>query len=347
MLIGNGIKSTEMQLKPTVVPSVIQENYQEPLAQTLLRNLTALTKEEKHLMGAFYSNISSKSSEYSRTNPNSSTSRPSSLLTLFTTLKWNKDKGVIFNNTFINWASLKPVVNPVLFTNDPMAAIYAKAFNWEVLNVTINNSYGLPEVKNLYLDAIKAYHSDYYCFANADILFDGGLIKTIVNIHFNEIAPLYEHVFITAKRYNVVNVTRNDVVKRQHIKTLIHDKGELFTPSAEDFFITDRSYPWDSIPEVIVGIPAYDNWLVKNAREKRHLVIDATKTIQTLHQSEDQNHYRSHRTKASSYNVNLLKEWSHTNINYNKGFVDCIERFTDIDNDVLVVRERMLRSYCN
>ncbi|KAL4235230.1 hypothetical protein ACF0H5_006868 [Mactra antiquata] len=322
------------------------------LMKDLTRNMLDLSNKVKQIDKYFKrteltTDILTNTSGDSRTFSNVFTSEQDSLLTLFTTLEWTADKEHIYNITYMNWASLKPVVNPVLFTNDPRAASVAMTFGLEVQNTTGRSNSGLPVLKNMYLSAMRSYRSYFYCFANSDILFDGGLVKTLVNIQFHNISSTFKHVLITGKRHNVVNVSKSEVRQRQDIETLVKSRGELFITSAEDYFITDRFYPWESIPEVVIASLAYDNWLIMNAREKRHLVIDATKTINALHQSIDNNYHRSHGRDYANFNVNLLKEWSKINIPYHKGFVHCIERFTDIVKDVFVINERMVDASCN
>jgi hypothetical protein len=121
----------------------------------------------------------------------------------------------------------------------------------------------------------------------------------------------------------------------------------VFVTSAEDYFITNGIYPWQEIQDVVVGSVAYDNWLVANAREKKHFTINTSRTIPALHQSLDTNNHRSHVRDTANYNANLLKNVYKINLPYHKGFLDCIEKFTDFVNDTFVIGDRMVGQFCN
>lgn len=63
-------------------------------------------------------------------------------------------------------------------------------------------------------------------------------------------------------------------VSMLQVKTIIA-KGTLFTTNAQDYFIsTKNGYPWDTIPDFVVGRVGYDNWLVVTALTKgKHLFV--------------------------------------------------------------------------
>ena len=58
---------------------------------------------------------------------------------------------------------------------------------------------------------------------------------------------------------------------------------------AEDFFIiTPGTFNWDEIPDLVVGRPGYDNWLVNYVYHKQNenrFLIDLTETVITIHQT--------------------------------------------------------------
>lgn len=270
------------------------------------------------------------------------------LLTLFSTWTRNDEMSTIQKNTLKNWASFKPVINPVIFTNDTILAKEAETSGWTVRNISKTAENGLPVLKYMYIDAIKSSDSIFYGYANSDILFDGGLIKTLVNLVYTLQKDIsFRPLFLTGLRWNVINVTENDISRRKNISGLVKKKGQVFVTSAQDYFITNRIYPWKDIPEVVVGAIAYDNWLVANAREKKHFTINTSRTILALHQSIDVNQHRSHFRDTVNYNANLLQNIYKINLPYHKGFLECIERYTDFVNDTFVLGERMVSQYCN
>ncbi|XP_060557217.1 uncharacterized protein LOC132717695, partial [Ruditapes philippinarum] len=106
------------------------------------------------------------------------------LLTIFSTWTESEDRLHIYNNTLRNWASFKPIFNPVLFTNDTTLAKHAQKYGWKVLPLIKVADNGLPILKYMYIAAINAFSSTFYCYANSDILFEDGLVKTLVNLEY-------------------------------------------------------------------------------------------------------------------------------------------------------------------
>ena len=63
------------------------------------------------------------------------------------------------------------------------------------------------------------------------------------------------------------------------------ESGSLFIPDAEDYFFFGGEYPWHKIPEVVMGRPGYDNFIVFTAVESNLTVIDVTRTMLAVHQT--------------------------------------------------------------
>ena len=57
------------------------------------------------------------------------------------------------------------------------------------------------------------------------------------------------------------------------------------TPVHNRYCVCCRRFPWDSIPGVVIGRVAYDNWLVLNAIQQKQVVVDVSKTVLAVHQT--------------------------------------------------------------
>ncbi|KAH3768935.1 uncharacterized protein LOC127845518 isoform X2 [Dreissena polymorpha] len=269
-----------------------------------------------------------------------------SFLTLFATWKAENDtKEKIHNFTFVNWARMKPAVNPILFTDSPVVAATAHEYGWNVLPLPTTNVYGLPILKLMFLEAIKQYNSHFYGYANSDILFTNNLILTLVSILYQ--SPHTNYTLVTGLRTNVYNLNETEAATSVSLTMTAATRGQVFQPSAEDYFITTRDYPWDSLPDLVVGTIAYDNYLVLNARYQHHNVIDASKTILAIHQSNGLDVFESHIKLNADYNKVLLrKRWFNINPPYIKGFLSCIEKYVDVVQDIIVIKTRTPPNDC-
>ncbi|ELT90708.1 hypothetical protein CAPTEDRAFT_228774 [Capitella teleta] len=95
--------------------------------------------------------------------------------------------------------------------------------------------------------------------------------------------PASGGLLIIGRRTNV-NVT--DLDSARTLSEVAHKKGTLFITNAEDYFITTKSgMPWHVIPDLVIGRPGYDNWLVARAIDWKATVVDASDAVLAVHQT--------------------------------------------------------------
>lgn len=166
-------------------------------------------------------------------------------LTLFTTIK---EIGIIphhqmsFNIVMTNWPSFAPYVRPVLFmkfTNSSLAD-EARRSGWDVLPLEGTNPSGTPFLKDMYRAAFDKYESVFYGYANADIMYDDSLVKTLGSIQ-NKLEQLQNNVLVIGRRTNV-NVNLSVPVdleefEKSRLQHTAATKGKLFIDAAIDYFL--------------------------------------------------------------------------------------------------------------
>ena len=265
------------------------------------------------------------------------------LLTLFTTWAEEKDRYPLHNLTVRNWQSLEPYVIPVVFTNQHTVAEECRQKGWDVLPIKISANGGIPVLKFMFLDVISTYNTPFYGFGNSDILFTDSLIETLawINVSVNLDKP----VLIIGKRTNINYVGAKETETWKKLSAVASSRGKLFRGLAEDYFITSRFYPWKKIPEVVIGRPAFDNWLVYHTRKQNQTLIDATRTILAVHQTTKAGNIEGQGRPNSSYNRNLLKRL-YKDVNFSAGFVDCANLSTKYEKDSVIIVKRKVPTYC-
>ena len=133
----------------------------------------------------------------------------------------------------------------------------------------------------MFLEAEKQFDSYFYAYANADILFDESLIKTLEAVMTSD--PASAHILITGRRTNVD--TNKAITSLTEVTQMMSGKAP-FMAAAQDYFISTKDgYDWRNIPDFVVGRVGYDNWLVVHAIVAKMAVIDATDTLGALHQT--------------------------------------------------------------
>ncbi|XP_046361330.2 uncharacterized protein LOC124138636 [Haliotis rufescens] len=268
------------------------------------------------------------------------------LLTMFTSWPSNDKKYEVRNITLKNWANLRPHIRPVFFSTNENDTKDIIQHGWEVLPVTKIAASGVPVLKYMYLDVIRKFKSKLYGYSNGDILFDDGLIRTLRTV-VSSYFPPSNPILIIGQRTNVLRVTADEGTNMDSLSTIARQRGKLFLTVAEDYFITDSTFPWGSIPGIVIGRPAYDNWLVLNSRQHNHTVVDATASILAVHQTTKAGNFEGRTRKNSNYNAGLLRNL-YKSIKYAAGATSCAPLVTKRNETGVYISQRTtFKKTCN
>ena len=206
---------------------------------------------------------------------------------MFTSFSDNPKKQKLFLNTIKNWATFLPAIQPVLFTSNPNSSLntLATKHGWIVTPCPAVNEFGIPFVKNMYLKAYSIMKSQFYAFANGDILFDGGLVESLNRI--GEDIPTFNTTLISGKRHNYdsKNCTKQnlEIWTQEHVHNM-SKHSPLAREWCEDYFFVTPDIPWDKFKDVVIARELYDNYLVHQSKVLNITTVDITETITALHQ---------------------------------------------------------------
>lgn len=280
--------------------------------------------------------------------------RTEPLVTLFTTFAEHfhlgSEKSTVHHNTLVNWASFKPSVNLLLFSNSSYWTKVAKSFGWDVLKpLNENNGTKPPILKDMFRLAISRYQTKWYGYINADILLTTDLLKNL-EMFTRRYNTSGSRLLLTGRRTNVGNLTNLNPSSEVSIKEHAEKYGQLFNEDAEDFFISTKSFPWQRIPPLVVGRPGYDNWLVAEARCRLNAtVFDVTQTLLALHQTtKKEGNGEGHFHADSDYNLEVLKQNKKVP-NFLAGLTDCIifNTYRTFCNTFEIAKRTHLHTQCN
>ena len=89
----------------------------------------------------------------------------------------------------------------------------------------------------------------------------------------------------------------------EDVEHVAASEGKLHPAAGIDYFaIAENIYPWHRIPDLVIGRPRYDNFLVMTASLHNMGVVDATETAVALHQSDIEGSRSGHSHSDSNYN---------------------------------------------
>jgi len=144
---------------------------------------------------------------------------------------------------------------------------------------------------------------------------------------FVQLNGVMNKALLIGHRTNVLmtNLTGN-VSAPSEVKRLAASKGRLYHGYAQDYFIIYKNrFPWHVVPNLVIGRMAYDNFIVAKALERRLSVVDVTKTVAALHQTDIEGNSAGARSLNSHVNKAIIGKF-----NYFKGNTDYSNYFTAV-----------------
>jgi len=121
-------------------------------------------------------------------------------------------------------------------------------------------------------------------------------------MHFQEL-PFLGRTLVIGRRTNVLLSNDSLLYLPENVAKVARQRGKLFLTCAEDyFFIAFNDFPWHRVKDVVIGRPAYDNYLVGLAIQQNVTVVDATNTLLALHQTDRDGNYAGAANKDGGFN---------------------------------------------
>ena len=223
------------------------------------------------------------------------------ILTLFTTFDMNPDGSEKHLNTLRMWASLRPTIQPVLFStpgNDEAFIQKAKNVGWLVYQAPTLQG-GLPILRDMFLFLteemqLKSYFIGY---STPDIVFTDNLNMTLWHLaHARWYRIAGQGLLLSGLSHNVstrvIKKLKSPIKYRSSaVRELIrHSRCRSISSFCLDYFITTANgFPFHNMPDFVVGESGYSSWIIKKSFEWRIRTIDATRSITALHQYDPSN----------------------------------------------------------
>ncbi|XP_033757989.1 uncharacterized protein LOC117340335 [Pecten maximus] len=268
-----------------------------------------------------------------------------SLLTLFTTWNPSMQKPVVYHNALRNWASLSRSVTTLVYSNDSEVENIAKKHNWQVQKIDRTACFGTPVLRTMFQEVIGRARSKFYGYANADLVFNDGLVKTLEAVANN---PEFSKgpLLIVGKRVDVnISKLQEPVINGTKDVEKLAPHGKLSWGFAGDYYITNELFPWEFVPDLVIGRPLVDNWLIWYAREVGAKVVDASGSILAVHQL-------ANGLKRIKFMCNKAEMWKKKllpNLPVWKGMIDCAgyESRVGDSGKVFILPKIFLPEICN
>lgn len=209
-------------------------------------------------------------------------------LTIFTAPKPFKDSHIstIQYNAILSWKKLEPDVSIVLIGNEEGVESVAKELDVYFEPDVKRNLHNTPLISSIFEIGRNMNKSPLLAYINADIIIFPEFLE-VSQIVFQK----FDRFLLVGQRWDMDIQNRMDFSNdwQTALKKECQLHGKIHPRGGSDYFIYPRIC-FRQIPEFAVGRAGWDNWMFYQARNNKWPVIDATKSIQIIHQNHDYSH---------------------------------------------------------
>ena len=235
------------------------------------------------------------------------------MITIFSTAKdFIGDDKIRQENALSSWRSISNEIEIIIFDKSQGTEEVSKKINAVYVPDIELSSYGTPILSDLFEKANKIAKFSTLCYINADIILPDNFLSAV------QIAQKsFRKFLMVGYRWDMENNTVVNFFDTKEKKVFWENAirySKKQSCSFIDYFIFKKNQ-LGNIPNFTMGFPGYDNWMIWNARRKLMPVIDASKSIQVIHQNHDVPMYKKdgHR-KLVKRNDNVNKPLHEDNV---------------------------------
>jgi hypothetical protein len=209
----------------------------------------------------------------------------SPLLTLFTIPKsFAGHVSVIQRNAIGSWKELEPEVEVIVLGNDEGVAEAAGELGVRHIPDVEHNEYGTPILSSVFQAARVASDAPLLAYVNSDIILFHDFVAAAVKLRQTDL--------MVGGRWDVEVREQLDFRGswESSLRQTLEHTGVRAPPLWIDYFVFSRDSPLVNLPPFAVGRPHWDNWMIYRARSLGMAVVDATPSVDALHQNHDYAH---------------------------------------------------------
>jgi hypothetical protein len=209
-------------------------------------------------------------------------------MTIFTAPKPFKDPHIatIQYNAIRSWKELGDDVEVILIGDEygvkEVASELGVRFNGDVKR----NSLGTPLISSIFNLGRTLNNSPLLAYINADIIVFANFLETA-----DHVSQKLRKFLLVGQRWDMDIQEKIDfsIEWEKKLKAECQSVGKLHSMAGSDYFIYPREC-FLEVPDFAVGRAGWDNWMFYHSRKNKWACVDATKSIQIIHQNHDYSH---------------------------------------------------------
>jgi hypothetical protein len=209
------------------------------------------------------------------------------MITFFTTFRnLNQPE----RNAIRSWLSLHEESEVIVFTESAEVSAKAELPRTIFVHEMTKHSSGPPLLNKLFEDASRLSKHKILCYCNSDIILLPEFLQRI-----EALTSIRLPFLAASQRIDVKIDFEVDFADRESVKMLrarVDGQGSVHPPMGSDVFVFPKGlYDVKSMPALVVGRPAWDNWMIYDARQRFNRLVDLTGDIPAVvHQDHPGNY---------------------------------------------------------
>ncbi len=230
------------------------------------------------------------------------------MLTIFTIPKpFRGATGTQQRNAVGSWVSIRPKCEVILLGDEPGTAECASELGARHIPELGRNRFGTPLLSDAFASANRFALGDCLAYVNGDMILLDDFAGTVERM-------VWPRFLLLGHRWDLdfdEPIDFSEPRWQADLRSAVTVRGELHDDCGIDYFVFPKGL-WPEMPPFAVGRPAWDNWMVADAKRRGMPVIDATAVVTAIHQNHDYSHTTEKRDgrwrgPESEYNKRLAR----------------------------------------
>jgi hypothetical protein len=217
------------------------------------------------------------------------------MITLFTTTKpFQNAVETTQRNTIACWRRLEPSCEVLLIGEEKGSASVAREYGARLIPEVERSEFGTPLLRSMFSVAEANATFPILLYANADILFTNRLIRAA-----RSLTDRRKPYMMFGRRWDTQLCEPFDFAGpdwENRLEEFARSHGKPAVKSALDYFMFPKG-AWGGkqglaeFPSIVIGRPAWDNWIVFWCLARRMDAINSSDYIFAIHQNHDYAHH--------------------------------------------------------
>jgi hypothetical protein len=212
------------------------------------------------------------------------------MLTFFSTPKpFLGHIDTIQRNAIRSWQRLHPDVEVILIGDDQGAAETCQELGLIHIKKVKRNPFGTKYLADIYDQAQEAARHDVLCHVNCDILLMSDFQSALESL-----AQTRQRFLMAGRRWDVElhevvdfdRPTWEEELKQRAKETNCQRPAQWI-----DYFVFNKGLYYRKIPELLIGRPGWDNWLLWSAISSGVRLVDVSGVVCAVHQNHDYSYH--------------------------------------------------------